>query len=92
MKFIEKAEANPDFTVTLHWAGGGSDRVDFRPLMEGPALTPLHDRSFFQSKLEVVHDGYAIGWPGDLHFSADSLWYRTHPEDLKRDYPEAAAE
>jgi hypothetical protein len=92
MHFIEKVEGHPDHTVTVHWVGGGSDRVDFRPMLDGPALEPLRDPDFFASMLTVVHDGYAIGWPGDLHFSADSLWYRTHPEDSKRDYPDVAAE
>jgi len=40
----------------------------------------------------VAEDGYYLGWPEEIDFSADSLWYRTHPEDLKRDHPDAAAE
>ena len=92
MRFIRSAKANPDFTVTIEWVEGGSDTIDFKPLIQGPALEPVRDPDFFLTKLEVVFDGYAMGWPDDLHFSADSLWYRTHPEDLKQDYPNAAAE
>lgn len=92
MRFIKEAKANPDFTVTIHWEEGGSDTIDFRPLIEGPALAPVRDLDFFLNKLEVVHEGYAIGWPEELHFSADSLWYRVHPDDLKTDYPGVAAQ
>lgn len=92
MRFIEKAKAHEDFTVTIHWVDGGVDTLDFRPLLQGPAFETLRDPEYFAANLDVVHDGYAIGWPDELHFSADSLWYRTHPEDLKRDYPDAAAE
>jgi len=92
MRFIRSARANPDFTVTIDWMEGGTDTIDFKPLIQGPALAPVRDPHFFLSKLEVVHDGYAMGWPDELHFSADSLWYRAHPEDLKRDYPDVAAE
>jgi len=93
MHFIGRAQAHPDFSVTVEWADGGRDTIDFRPLLDGPAFSALRaDPEAFVRTLAVVHEGYALGWPDDLHFSADSLWYRTHPEDLARDHPDAAAE
>jgi hypothetical protein len=93
MRFIEKAQANPDLTVTIEWQGGGTDTIDFKPnVAKGGVCAPLADPAFFTSKMYVAEDGYFLGWPEEIEFSADSLWYRAHPDELKRDYPEAAAE
>ncbi|HYC03849.1 MAG TPA: DUF2442 domain-containing protein [Azospirillaceae bacterium] len=89
---IISATARPGFLVDLTWEDGSRSSIDFRPLLQGEVFAPLRDPAWFAAHVAVEEDGHALGWPGELHFSADSLWYRTHPEDLKRDYPEAAAE
>jgi hypothetical protein len=93
MYWIEEATANPDFTVTIRWKHGATSTVDFkRNIEKGGVCTVMGDKAFFTEKMYVGEDGYYLGWPEEIDFSADSLWYRTHPEDLKRDYPDAAAE
>ena len=92
MRHIESAQAHPDFSVTVIWREGGADLIDFRPLLHGPVFDRLRDDpKAFVETLEIVFDGYAMGWPDDLHFSADGLWYRAHPDEYARDYPEEAA-
>ncbi|WP_035693725.1 DUF2442 domain-containing protein [Azospirillum halopraeferens] len=89
------ADATPhrDFTVTIRWKHGAVTTVDFKPtIAKGGVFTPMADPAFFESRMYVAEDGYYLGWPEEIDFSADSLWYRTHPDDLKRDYPDAAAE
>ncbi|KPF88104.1 hypothetical protein IP70_01100 [alpha proteobacterium AAP38] len=93
MYWIEEATANPDFTVTIRWKHDAISTVDFKGNIEkGGVCTVMADPAFFTTKMYVGGDGYYLGWPEEIDFSADSLWYRTHPEDLKRDYPDAAAE
>jgi hypothetical protein len=90
---ILAATANPDFTVSIVWEHGAETVVDFSPnLQKGGVCVPMRDVAFFTTKMYVADDGYYLGWPDEVDFSADSLWYRTHPEDLKRDYPDVAAE
>ena len=93
MYYIAKAKANRDHTIDIDWQHGPSSTVDFKSTVaKGGVFTPLADPEFFTTKMYVAEDGYYLGWPEEIDFSADSLWYRTHPEDLKRDYPDAAAE
>ncbi|MFM2041847.1 MAG: hypothetical protein RLY86_423 [Pseudomonadota bacterium] len=93
MYYIKSATANDDFTVTIQWLHGVETTVDFKPnLAKGGVCIPMRDVAFFTTKMYVADDGYYLGWPEEIDFSADSLWYRTHPEDLKQDYPNAAAE
>jgi len=93
MYWIDRATAQHDFTVTIRWQHGPETTVDFRPNIEqGGVCAPMAAPDYFVSQMRVDPDGYALGWPGEVDFSADSLWYRTHPEDLKRDYPEVATE
>jgi hypothetical protein len=92
MRHVASAEARPDFTVAITWREGGSDVLDFRPLLHGPMFAGLRDDpKAFVETLEIVFDGYAIGWPGERHFSADGLWYTAHPEAYARDFPDEAA-
>lgn len=93
MYWIAEATPNQDFTVTIRWKHGPVTTVDFKPnIRKGGVCTVLADPEFFMTKMHIGEDGYYLGWPEEIDFSADSLWYRTHPEDLKRDYPDAAAE
>ena len=93
MYWIAEATPNPDFTVTIRWKHGAVSVVDFKStIAKGGVGAVLADPEFFVGKMYVGEEGYYLGWPEEIDFSADSLWYRTHPEDLKRDYPDAAAE
>lgn len=93
MYYIATAKANPDHTIEIQWQHGPTSVVDFKPtIAKGGVFTPMADPEFFVDRMYVADDGYYLGWPEEIDFSADSLWYRTHPDDLKRDYPDAAAE
>ena len=35
--------------------------------------------------MRVTDDGHALTWPEDVDFSADALWYRTHPQDAEKE-------
>ncbi len=87
------ARARPDFTVELTWEGGDFGTVDFRRNVEsGGVCAPMGDPDVFVAEMKLVDDGHALAWSDEIEFSADSLWYRLHPEDLQRDYPDVAAE
>ena len=66
--------------------------MDFKPnSAKGGVFMAMADPDFFVGKMHVDEDGRSLVWPGEVDFCADSLWYRTHPEDLERDYGETAA-
>lgn len=98
---IKAARARPDFNVQIEWRDGGRDVIDFKPIIaRGGVMSRLSDPEFFVSALQLEADGYALGWPtmpdradevGGVDFSASSLWYRAHPDDLKRDEGDEAA-
>lgn len=92
MYYIAKAKANRDHTIDIEWQHGASSTVDFKAtIAKGGVFTPMADPEFFATKMYVADDGYYLGWPEEIDFSADSLWYRTHPEDLERDYGVSSA-
>ncbi|MEX0815335.1 MAG: DUF2442 domain-containing protein [Dongiaceae bacterium] len=79
---IKSARARPDFTVEIEWADGSRSVVDFTAtIRKGGVFTRLADPDFFSRKLTVGGEGDWLSWPGDLDFSADSLWYRSHPSE-----------
>lgn len=87
MYWIEKATAHPDFTVTIQWRDGAESTVDFKPtIAKGGVCEPMADPDYFTGKMQVDEDGRSLGWPGEVDFCADSLWYRTHPEGYEREF------
>ena len=86
---IKAAEARPDHTVEIEWGDGSRSVVDFAPTVKkGGVFAPLADKDFFVGRLSIGGDGDWLSWPGELDFSADSLWYRSHPD---QEIGEAAA-
>ena len=78
---IKAARARPDQTVEIEWGDGSLSVVDFAPTIEkGGVFAALGDRDFFVGKLSLGGDGDWLTWPGEIDFSADSLWYRSHPD------------
>ncbi len=79
---IKAAKARPDYSVELEWGDGSRSIVDFAPTIEkGGVLSALADEDFFVSRLSIGDDGDWLSWSGELDFSADSLWYRSHPDE-----------
>lgn len=97
---IASATARDEFTIEIHWAGGGVDVVDFKPVVaRGGVMEALRDPKFFIAGMRVEPDGYGLGWPtepaqpgevGGIDFSAQGLWYQAHPEKLAEDQASAA--
>ncbi len=79
---IGAAEARSDDTAEIDWGDGSRSVVDFAATIEkGGVFVVLADKDFFVEGLSVGDDGDWLAWPGDIDFSADSLWYRSHPEE-----------
>ena len=78
---IKAAKARPDHTVEIEWGDGSRSVVDFAPtITKGGVFAALADMDFFVTRLSIGDDGDWLSWPGDLDFSADSLWFRSHPD------------
>jgi hypothetical protein len=85
------ATARPDHTVEISWEDGSTSVVSFADLVSrGGVCTSMRDPAFFIEKMSLADEGFALAWPDEVEFSADSLWYKTHPDDARRD--SAAAE
>lgn len=86
MHRIRKARARPDFTVEIEWDDGSRSVAGFADIVGEGVAKALADPSYFVDRMAVGGNGDWLSWPDDVDFSADSLWYKAHPEDLRRDY------
>ena len=78
---IKAAMARPDYTVEIEWDDGSRSVVDFAPTIEKDGVfAALAEEDFFVTRLTIGGDGDWLSWPDDIDFSADSLWYRSHPD------------
>jgi hypothetical protein len=82
---ITAAKAKTDYTVEITWEDGSASSVSFADLVGHGVCAPLRDRDYFTGRMSIADDGYALAWPGEVEFSADSLWYKTHPADARKD-------
>ncbi len=79
---IRAAKARSDYTVEIYWGDGSRSVVDFAATIEkGGVFAVLADKDFFVEGPSLGADGDWLAWPGDIDFSADSLWYRSHPDE-----------
>jgi hypothetical protein len=81
---IIAARARPNFTVEISWDDGSTSSIGFAGIVGRGVAAPLGDFTIF-AKIAAADEGYALAWPDDIEFSADSLWYKAHPDDAKRD-------
>lgn len=82
---MTSATARADFTVDIVWEDGTTSRVDFSTVAGRGVCAPLRDVEYFTGNMEVADGGFALAWPNEVEFSADSLWYKAHPDDARRD-------
>ena len=82
---IKQATAAPDYSVALVWDDGSSSTVSFADLVGRGVCAPFRDSLYFVERIRIADEGYALAWPDDVEFSADSLWYKTHPDDARGD-------
>ena len=91
MHRIKAARARPGFTVEVEWDDGDRSTVSFAGAVGKGVAGPLADPAYFVGNMTVGGEGDWLAWPNDVDFAADSLWYKAHPADLKRDYGETEA-
>ncbi len=83
------AKARPDYFVDIVWDDGSESSVSFTDLVGRGVCAAMGDAGYFVERMCVADEGYALAWPDAVEFSADSLWYKTHPEDARRDFDAA---
>ncbi len=82
---IKSAKARSDYTVAVTWDDGSKSTVSFATLVGRGVCAPMKDPAYFTRKMTVADHGYALAWPNGVEFSADSLWYKAHPDDARRE-------
>ena len=90
---IIKAAAHRDFTLDLVFEGGDKARVDLAAFIAGARVAEnlRSDPELFANFARIEGDGDWLSWPGHVDIDADALWYKAHPEELERDFGDAAA-
>jgi hypothetical protein len=86
---MTSARANPDYSVEITWDDGSTSRVSFADLVGRGVCSAMGDADYFAGRMAIGDEGYALVWPDDVEFGADSLWYKTHPDDARRDFEAA---
>lgn len=83
------AKARPDYSVEVVWDDGSASTVSFAELVGHGVCTAMVDAAYFVDRVSIADEGYVLSWPNDVEFSADSLWYKSHPDDARRDFDAA---
>jgi hypothetical protein len=86
---MTSAQANPDYSVKITWDDGSTSRVSFADLVGRGVCMAMGHADYFVGRMAIGDEGYALVWPDDVEFGADSLWYKSHPEDARRDFEAA---
>ena len=73
---LTNVESRRDFVLHLTYSDGEEFDVDFKPLIaRGKVMSSLADAAVF-NQVKIVHQGWAIEFPGAVDFDADTLrWY-----------------
>lgn len=89
---VVAARGRANFTVELEFENGERTEANLAEFVAtGEVTAPSReDPDYFVSELRVLENGDAIGWPGDVEIDVDALWYKTHPDDWRRDYGDAS--
>jgi hypothetical protein len=90
---IVKVTANRDFTLDLVFEGGDQAHVDLRAFVATAQVAQAlrQDPELFATGVRIEGDGEWLSWPGNVDIDADALWYKARPEELGRDFGDAAA-
>jgi hypothetical protein len=86
---MTSVRAYPDYSVEITWDDSSKSRVSFADLVGRGVCAAMGDENYFVDRVTLGDDGYALAWPDDVEFGADSLWYKSHPEDARRDFEAA---
>lgn len=91
MHRIIRAEARPDFSLSIEFADGASACIDVSNLVASAEVAiPFRSPAKFMAAMTVIEDGEALHWDDQFELHADSLRYRAFPEELAQDYGPAS--
>ena len=69
---VEHFDIVGPYTLALRFADGSSQRIDFRPVLEGEFLGPLQDLALFNA-VELDPTFGTIQWPNGADFDPETL-------------------
>jgi hypothetical protein len=89
---IVRAEARSDFSLDLRFEDGRDGHVSLAEFVASAEVaTPFRNADRFVGALTIVEDGEILRWDEQFELHADSLRYRAFPDELERDYGNAAS-
>lgn len=84
---IDKADARPDYTVSVTWSDGVEAVVDLGPVVaKGKVFTALQDPTYFVTRMRVADDRLGLEWPNRVDFSADGLRFMAFPAEATEEF------
>jgi hypothetical protein len=69
---VERFEVVGPYTLTLWFADGSDQQIDFRPVLEGEVFGPLQDLTVFNS-VELDTTFGTLQWPNGADFDPETL-------------------
>ena len=69
---VEQFEIVGPYTLTLTFADGSQQRIDFRPVLEGEIFGPLQDLQIFNT-VELESTFGTLQWPNGADFDPEAL-------------------
>ena len=69
---VEHFEIAGPYTLTLRFADGSQQRIDFRPVLKGEVFGPLQDLQMFNI-VELDSTFGTVQWPNGADFDPETL-------------------
>jgi len=69
---VEHFEIVGPYTLTVRFADGSQQRIDFRPVLEGEVFGPLQDLQLFNT-VELESTFGTLQWPNGADFDPETL-------------------
>lgn len=69
---VEHFDIVGPYTLTLRFADGSQQRIDFRPVLEGEVFGPLQDLQIFNA-VELDPTFGTLQWPNGADFDPETL-------------------
>jgi hypothetical protein len=70
---IKAASVCGPFRLHVTFSDGVSKKVNVRPLLRGPVMTPLTDESYF-AKVRLDRLSGTVTWPNGADFAPEALY------------------
>lgn len=69
---VEHFDIVAPYTLTVRFADGSEQRIDFRPVLEGEVFGPLQDLNVF-NRVELDRTFGTLQWPNGADFDPETL-------------------